>query len=319
MAEQQLHLFDPTKPLLERFGVDFFRAVPKKPGVYIMSGEKDRVLYVGQSKNLRQRLSSYKNAKPDRVPRKIIRLVHSVRAITWQECDSPEAALLKENELLRTLRPKFNKLNTYPKAYGFIGLKRIGNQMDFWIGFEPRPEGMVYGAFKTGCMRGYATMLRLIWSALKQPQSPHELPAPLTALTPPRTYTLHIDQNPGLLEPDALAKAITNYLEGVSDELIPLLSNALPQNETLCSFQRNLQLSDLEVLSGFFERGTRRNYYLRQKYGVSGPIIPQEELDDLLVFKKYELAGSNSLENEEQLITPMSSDFASCPAPSPAP
>jgi predicted GIY-YIG superfamily endonuclease len=291
MAEQQLHLFDPAKPLIERLGVEFFRAVPRKPGVYIMSGEKDRVLYVGKSKNLRQRLYSYKNAKPDRVPRKIIRLVHSVKSITWEECDSEEAALLKENELLRTLRPKFNKMNTYPKAYGFIGLQRNGNEIEFWVGFEPKAGGSTYGAFKTGYMRGYATLLRLLWSALNQPQSPHEFPTALIASKPPRTYTLRIDGNRGVLEPDSMATAIANYLGGISDELVQLLLNSLPRTETLCTFQQKMQAEDLEILSGFFERGTKRNFQLRQQYGVTGPIILQEELDDLLVIKKYEQAS----------------------------
>jgi excinuclease UvrABC nuclease subunit len=284
MPAQQLHLFDPAKPLLQRFGPDFFRAVPRKPGVYIMSGEAERVLYIGQSQNLRQRLASYKNARPDRVPRKIIRLVHSVKTITWEECESAEAARLKENQLLRTLRPKFNVLNTYPKAYGFVGLKRNGNQMEFWLSNEPQHEGKVYGAFKSGCVRAYGALLRAIWAALHQPGSPHDFPTLLLASRPPRQYSLHLDTNP-LVEPGRLAESIENFFAGTSDELIHSLSQVLPDNQTISSFQRTLQLNDLETLTGFFERGPKRNRTLRVKYNFSEPIIPQEELDDLLVIK----------------------------------
>ncbi|MDB6125824.1 MAG: Excinuclease subunit domain protein [Pedosphaera sp.] len=286
MPAQQLHLFESAKPLLQRFGPDFFRAVPQKPGVYIMSGEAERVLYIGQSQNLRQRLASYKNARPDRVPRKIIRLVHSVKTITWQECESPEAARLKENQLLRTLRPKFNVMNTYPKAYGFIGLKRNETRMEFWLTNEPKNEGNIFGAFKSGCVRAYGTLLRVLWAALHQPSSPHDFPALLIAPKPPRQYALDLNANPVRLEPAHLADAIESFFGGTSDTLIHLLSEALPAQETISSFQRNLQLSDIETLTGFFERGPKRNHHLRQQYELPDHVIPQEELDDLLVARK---------------------------------
>src|SRR5579871_5697873 len=129
MAEKQLPLFEAARPLLDRFGADFFRAVPPRPGVYIMGGEGERILYIGQSRNLRQRLSSYKNARPDRAPRKIIRLVHLVRTIAWEECETAEAARLRENQLLRIHRPKFNVVNTYPQAYGFITMQEKAGEL----------------------------------------------------------------------------------------------------------------------------------------------------------------------------------------------
>ena len=59
-----------------------------------MSGEHHQLLYIGKANNLRQRLNSYKNAQPDRVSRKVIRLVHEIRAITWELCGSADEALL---------------------------------------------------------------------------------------------------------------------------------------------------------------------------------------------------------------------------------
>src|SRR5205814_7898791 len=72
MPAQQLRFFKRPKPLLDRFGAEFFRSLPSKPGVYIMSGEAGRVLYVGQSKNLRVRLGTYRNANPCHISRKTI-------------------------------------------------------------------------------------------------------------------------------------------------------------------------------------------------------------------------------------------------------
>ncbi|PYK31759.1 MAG: hypothetical protein DME57_02510, partial [Verrucomicrobia bacterium] len=78
MPERQLRLFEHPRPLLTRLGADFFKSVPPCPGVYLMSNDADRLLYVGQSSNLRVRLGSYKNANPHHVSRKTLRLVHSV-------------------------------------------------------------------------------------------------------------------------------------------------------------------------------------------------------------------------------------------------
>ena len=86
MAERQLRLFAHPKPLLDRLGRDFFRAVPKRPGVYVMTGTSGQILYIGQSGNLRARLGTYKNAHPDHLSRRTLRLIHSVSSITWEEC-----------------------------------------------------------------------------------------------------------------------------------------------------------------------------------------------------------------------------------------
>src|SRR5215467_10810137 len=108
MASGQLWLFPPPKPLVERLGKDFFRALPSGPGVYLMCGLSEGVLYVGKARNLRKRLSSYRVANPERLPRRIIRLLHQVRRIEFDECCSEQAAQNREELLICVLSPKFN-------------------------------------------------------------------------------------------------------------------------------------------------------------------------------------------------------------------
>lgn len=109
MATGQLWLLDPPKPLVERFGNEFFRTLPEKPGVYLMCGEAEGVLYVGRARNLRKRLSSYRVANAERLPRRIVRLLFLVRRIEWDVCDSEMAAEAREEALICVLTPKFNK------------------------------------------------------------------------------------------------------------------------------------------------------------------------------------------------------------------
>src|SRR5436853_5153471 len=88
-----------------------------------MRGQADRILYVGQSKNLRTRLAYYKNANPDRVPRRLTRLVHEVETITLERLPTAEAARARELDLLRLHQPRFNRADTGPRFYHYIDLK----------------------------------------------------------------------------------------------------------------------------------------------------------------------------------------------------
>jgi excinuclease UvrABC nuclease subunit len=109
MATGQLWLFPPPKPLVERLGENFFRELPEKPGVYFMCGAEAGVLYVGSAKNLRRRLSSYRVANPERLSRRIVRLLHHVTRIEFDECPSEAAARHREENLICALAPKFNR------------------------------------------------------------------------------------------------------------------------------------------------------------------------------------------------------------------
>ncbi len=116
MAKGQLWLFPPPRPLVERLGQDFFRAVPAAPGVYLMCGEREGVLYVGKARDLRKRLSSYRVANPERMPRRIIRLLYQVRRIELDICASEAAAHFREQELISALQPRFNRAGVvWPK------------------------------------------------------------------------------------------------------------------------------------------------------------------------------------------------------------
>src|SRR5438093_13554886 len=126
MGSGQLWLFPPPRPLVERFGERFFRQIPDRPGVYFLCGRKEGVLYVGKAKNLRKRLASYRVANPERLPRRIIRLLHQVRRIEWDECRSEEAACHREELLICVLTPKFNAAGKVWERQRRIGAVAFG-------------------------------------------------------------------------------------------------------------------------------------------------------------------------------------------------
>src|SRR5437899_7103337 len=104
----QMLLIPDPRPLVEQLGAKFFQAAPETPGVYLMRDAADSVVYVGKARNLRKRLGSYRVANPERFPRRVIRLLHQVRRIEWDECPTEEAARHREELLICVLTPKFN-------------------------------------------------------------------------------------------------------------------------------------------------------------------------------------------------------------------
>ena len=80
--------------------------VPREPGVYGMIDVTGRLLYVGKSKLLRNRLLSY--FLPGNEEDKAGRIVQSTAAIVWESQPSEFAALLREQSLIRCFQPRFN-------------------------------------------------------------------------------------------------------------------------------------------------------------------------------------------------------------------
>ena len=270
---------------MQRVGEKFFSAVPPVPGVYIMTGRHEQVLYVGQSKNLRARLGSYKNSRPGRAPKKVIRLVQAVENITWEKCASAEAARLRENELLRLHRPKFNALNTWPKAYLFLWLRTDEHGLELGRTNSPdapQADTRLYGAFKTGAAAACGALLRSLWAALYQPHSPHDFPSRLLSPRPPLRYRLAWEPDATPRDAELLRLPLGDFLEGISDRLLELLASVMPRSELLSPFQRALQSNDLETLAQFYRFGPQRNFELRRQYRLPDPLILQEQLDDLL-------------------------------------
>ena len=98
------------------------QTLPDNPGVYQYYDKEGKILYVGKAKNLKKRVSSYFNkihdtAKTNVLVKKIITIKHIV---VPTETD----ALLLENNLIKTLQPRYNVLLRDDKTYPWICIKK---------------------------------------------------------------------------------------------------------------------------------------------------------------------------------------------------
>jgi predicted GIY-YIG superfamily endonuclease len=163
MPAVQPLLFPDPKPLVERLGRDFFRQLPRRAGVYLMRDGAGTILYVGKAKDLRQRLGSYRVANPDRVPKRLLRLLHAVEQIEYQECADEAAALRREAELLRELKPRFNRAGVWPAPPKVLAWRLEGEGIELGV-YDQVPAGWnQHGPLKGGAMVMLVSLVRVFW------------------------------------------------------------------------------------------------------------------------------------------------------------
>ena len=98
------------------------QTLPDSPGVYQYYDKEEKILYVGKAKNLKKRVSSYFNkihdtAKTNVLVKKIVTIKHIV-------VPTESDALLLENNLIKTLQPRYNVLLRDDKSYPWICIKK---------------------------------------------------------------------------------------------------------------------------------------------------------------------------------------------------
>lgn len=293
-SPKQLWLFNYQNPLGKRLGNEFFKRIPKSPGVYSMFNSHGSLLYIGKAKNLKTRLRSYLQVKPDRSSRKTLRLVHSIAQITWEICDSEQSALLRENQLLRAHQPPFNALNVYPEMYYFLVFENKSSAFRFRLTQQSQftQKEMVFGAFKSRRLvfKGYSALLRLLWANLSDCESENfEFPRCLMRRKIPLSFEISFKKRLGEIERCSWTKLLNQFLTGHSHELLVELTQQLLNETRIHPFYYRMIQNDLNDLSNFFNFGLLRCHELRQFHHIQSSFISQEKIDDLLViFRKKE-------------------------------
>src|SRR2546430_13602613 len=125
------------------------KTLPKAPGVYLMKDDKGRVIYVGKSASLRDRVCSYFQASTKLEHKKVGLLDHVVDFETIQT-DSEVEALLADNRLIKDVQPRYNARLLDDKTFPYLMIPTGAEYPGAFITRQPRTDSVkLYGPFTT--------------------------------------------------------------------------------------------------------------------------------------------------------------------------
>jgi len=122
--------------------------ISEKPGIYQYLNSKNEIIYIGKAKNLKKRISNYKNTSS--LSNRIQRMVYQINSIETITTKTEAEAFLLESNLIKKNKPKFNIVLRDDKSLPYILittknkwpqiLKHRGKQKKIGIYFGPYPS-----------------------------------------------------------------------------------------------------------------------------------------------------------------------------------
>ena len=269
------------------FGEGFISGLPTGPGVYRFLDKRSEVIYVGKAKNLRRRLQSYRNASRKRAHRKMLRLVREAHGCRWETLPTEEAALLRENELIRRLKPRFNVEGAFDFLYPALGLNGQGHQALLCFSTAPeRYEGLGLQWF--GCFRSRVRTKDAFCSLLE-----------LLELLGHRDKAKDLPEHPrlrgsrlvGLRQiPGEVIGELEGYLAGRENGLLLALALALLAKPRARRDAKTVQ-DHLVLLKGFHDREAVQLRRALASAGRVGAYVPRQERDALFITAREATRG----------------------------
>ena len=100
------------------------KQAPTDPGVYQFFNSKNKIIYIGKAKNIKNRVKSYFQGSKNKSS-KTITLVRNIEKIDWIIVRNEVEALMTEANLIKKHQPRYNIDLRDDKSYPFI---RITNE-----------------------------------------------------------------------------------------------------------------------------------------------------------------------------------------------
>jgi excinuclease ABC subunit C len=117
--------------------------LPSSPGVYLFRGRAGQILYVGKARSLRDRVRSYFQVSRIESPR-LDRLVEAIEDFEIVATDTEREALVLENNLVKTHKPRYNVLLRDDKNHPYLKLTVNESYPRLYVVRRPGEDGAAY-------------------------------------------------------------------------------------------------------------------------------------------------------------------------------
>jgi excinuclease ABC subunit C len=120
------------------------RSLPAAPGVYLMKDSLGGIIYIGKSKNLKSRVSSYFVNSSVHSP-KIKKLVKHLKDFDYITTDTEFEAFMLECQLIKSIKPLYNSKMKSILSYPYISINMSEKYPCFELTYEPdNTDGSLY-------------------------------------------------------------------------------------------------------------------------------------------------------------------------------
>lgn len=191
------------------------KLIPHKPGCYLWKDEFDQIIYIGKAKDLYNRTHSYFNGPKDN---KTSKLVSNIKDLEYIVVNNVNEALILENNLIKTHRPKYNILLKDGSSYPYIMITNEQYPRLKYVRTYDKNKGIYFGPLADSTNKYQLfNLLNSIFSFNKCNHQPHQKCI---------YYDLHRCINQ--VQPQTYEKAIAEVKEifkGNLDHILAILEN----------------------------------------------------------------------------------------------
>src|SRR5215213_3440985 len=240
------------------------KALPKAPGVYLMKDAKGRVIYVGKSASLRDRVGSYFQPST-KLDYKKAPLSDVVVDFEYIQTESEVEALLAENRLIKDIQPKFNARLLDDKTFPYLMVTMDEDFPGVYVTREPRMKGVkLYGPFTSVYqLKEAVTLLQKAFKFRTCHLEIKEGDDSRKFFRPCLLYAINQCTAPcaAKIPKDAYAEDITRllkFLEGNHKQVLKDLEKEMIEASQAMNFERAAKLRDeIKSLQGLNARGKK--------------------------------------------------------------
>jgi hypothetical protein len=263
-----------------KFGPEFLAALPPGPAVYRVYCGAGELIYVGKAKNLRRRISQYRNAKRRKKHHKMRAIVQEACRIEYDSFTTEREACLVEARLIQERRPRWNVAGAFYFLYPLVGLKFEDGL--FHLCYTSRPELFkdqgfeFHGAYRSRGLTGDAffALVRLLGFV------GHPIRA-RRGSAPRGTYSFAFRRIP-----EDWKAAWSQFCLGESNAALELLVLALLENAGARKHPRRIQ-ERINELRRFWKHEVLILRRARERARYAAYPVPQRERDMIFIESRF--------------------------------